>query len=261
MFNRKLWSDRFSQFPPWRCPKCADGTLRLVEGSVRSEETGTSKANHSHEAFEPDWVENRFSALLDCSNVCGELVVISGSSGIETQEAYDEEFGLAYEHVTVYRPALLEPSPSVLEFPKGTPEAVRREIGRASALIWLDIGSSANKLRSAAEELLTALKIARFVRKPGKKLRPIAFAQRLAKLSATHAKAASLLESIRFLGNVGTHESPDSVDRNDLLDGFEIFDHVLEDLYDPREERIVRKAKSIAKRKGKKAVKKKKKRL
>lgn len=50
------------------------------------------------------------------------------------------------------------PPPVVIALPGGTPDQVRALVTSASSVLWLDPSSSANRLRTSIEHLLTAQK-------------------------------------------------------------------------------------------------------
>lgn len=254
-FQSQLWQVWFRHLPTWPCPTCAPGKLVLIKDTLKREETGASKRARSQDEWHPDWVEERFSALLKCS-ACGEVVSISGTMGPDLEQGYDNDGEIETTVVDLYGPIIMHPAPRIIDLPSKTPVAVARELDRASALIWVDAGSSANRLRAATEELLTALKVAAYVRK-GKLSRLSLFA-RIEKFRKQNAEVAALLDSIRWVGNVGSHDSIDQIDRKDVLTTFEIMEHVLSELYDDKGKRLTRAAKDIAKRKGAKAIKRKK---
>lgn len=261
-FKRDLWKEKFHSLPSWPCPTCRDGRLVVVKPSVLSVESDLSKAGRAYDEWEPDWIVKRFTAHMTCSDSsCGERVAVAGVVTTEMDYDYDNDGHTVVAVTDRFHPSSISPPPLVIEVPRGTPENVVGELQRASAVIWLDVGSSANKLRSAAEELLTALKIPRTylasVKGGKKERRLLSLAKRIDRLRIKNADAANLLESIRWLGNVGTHDGLDQIDRNDLLNAFEIFQHVLEQIFDPKHKRLAKAAKDIARRRGRKPPRKK----
>lgn len=253
MFNRSLWAESYIRTPSWPCPRCANGQLQIVEGSIINEETSWSAEGHSHEAWEPDWIVKRYSAHLTCSDTkCGERAVVVGTTRSDLDYDYDFEGRTVTTVIDVFFPEFIHPSPSLISLVEETPEDVADEVRRASALMWTDTSSSANKLRLTAERVLTALNVSRTKIRNGKR-RPLMLNDRIALLPEKHAELAELLHSIRFLGNHGSHEKPLSVDRNDLLNAFEIMEHVIEVAFSTKAQRVRAAAKDIKKRKGKPA--------
>ena len=251
MFDRSLWAEHFSLLPSWPCPSCADGRLLPIEDSATNIETGWSSRGHSEDAWEPDWIEKRFSAHLKCSDTaCGEGAVVVGTVRCDLEYDYDYDGQTTMEVVDVFYPEIIHPAPSLIHLGDDTPEDVKEEVCKASSLIWLDTSSSANKLRLAAERILTALKVNRTKLSKGRR-RPLMLNDRIALLGPKHTEIADLLHSIRFLGNHGSHENKVSIDRNDLLNAFEIMEHVIETAFSKKAERVRAAAKDIKKRKGK----------
>ena len=251
MFDGDLWSESYIKTPNWPCPSCANGRLQLIKESVVNEETPSSKEAHSHEAWEPDWIEKRYSAHLNCSDLtCGERAVVVGSVRCNIVYGYDYGGRTTTEVIEKFYPEFIHPSPSLIHLVDETPEKVVEEVYKASALIWTDTSSSANKLRLAAERILTALKVRKTKQVKGKRKNLTLF-ERIALLGPKHADIADLLHSIRFLGNHGSHERELSVDRRDLLAAFEIMEHVIDTAFSNKAKRVRAAAKAIKKRKGK----------
>lgn len=252
MFDKKLWAKRFnSALPSWPCPACHVGRLVTVQESMREEETQASKNEHSHDAWEPSWISKRFSVHMRCSDAkCGEGVVVAGSSQCDIDYNYGYDGQTEIEEYNIYCPEIIHPSPCVISVPDETPEDIRKELMRASALIWIDVSSSANKLRLSAERILTALKVPKTTIVKRKR-KPINLAARIDRLGKTKTEIADLLHSIRFLGNFASHEAIGTIDRDDLLTAFEIIEHVIDLAFNQKAARVRNAAKAIRKRKGK----------
>lgn len=251
MFDRKLWADRFTKLPSWPCPRCHHGRLQVIKETFDDRETLASKEAHGHEAWDPDWIEKRFSAHLTCSEEnCGEGAVVIGTTRVDMEYGYDYDGNTITEVIDFYFPEIIHPSPLIIHVAEEAPEEIRDEIRRASALVWVDAASSANKLRLAAERILTALGVKRTKTIKGKR-RPISLSERIDLIGKTDSKISDLLHSIRFLGNHASHESLEDVDRNDLLSAFEIIEHVIDHAFSTKTKRLMSTAKDLRKRKGK----------
>ncbi|MEM9668642.1 MAG: DUF4145 domain-containing protein [Pseudomonadota bacterium] len=178
-----------------------------------------------------------------------------GTARTDVHYDYDHEGKTVTIAMDYFYPEFIHPSPSLISLVEETPQDVAEEVVRASALVWADTSSSANKLRLTAERVLTALKIKRSKISNGKR-RPLTLNERIALLPHKYLELGELLHSIRFLGNHGSHENASSVDRNDLLNAFEIMEHVVEVAFSKKAKRVKTAAKEIKKRKGKPASKK-----
>ena len=247
--KRQLWTPPFTVFPSWPCPACEIGTVALMDGSFTIVETGLSKQAHGTDAWEPTWKDERFTAMLTCNNVnCGESVATCGC----TRHVEDHD----WERQELNWTRLLEPkffseAPPVFPIPENCPDHIKHELKRAFSLMWSDIGSSANRLRSAVEVLLDERKVRKTtVNASGRRVR-LTLHRRIGLFQNKYADAAAPLEAVKWLGNVGSHASLDTLTIDDLLDGFELFEHAIERVYVRREEHLRRLANVISKQKGK----------
>jgi hypothetical protein len=144
-------------------------------GIIDPRRTGPSLREHGHDDWDPDWITERFSGLLYCSNTdCGDIAAISGTSGASyyTDEDID---GKMYQTVeNSLDPKSIFPPPHLFSITPKCPEAVRAHLLSGFELIWSDYESCANKFRMAVEALLTERKVATYSRLvKGKPRRPL----------------------------------------------------------------------------------------
>lgn len=246
--NRKHWKPPFAKFPSWLCPSCQGGTLVLNKDTFSFVETGPSQKEHAHEAWDPDWIDERFIGLLVCQNEeCGQIVAIGGRTHHEEDFDWD---GQEQNWAREFEPAFMTPAPPVFPVPEKCPKAVRHELKKAFSLYWFDTGSCANRLRAAAETLLTDRNIPRtMLNRKGKRER-LSLHARIENFKQADPRSADYLLAIKWLGNVGSHVNVDELGRDDLLNGFELFEHLVELVYVQREKHLKKIAKSINSRKG-----------
>ena len=91
------------------------------------------------------------------------------------------------------------------------------------------------------------------------KRKPLSLHKRIENFRTTHPREADLLMAIKWIGNSGSHTN-EPLTKDDILDGFEILDHVTISLYETESIRINKLSKKINQRKkpiGKSASKKK----
>ena len=247
--KRQLWRPPFAVFPSWPCPACEIGTVALLDGSLTIVETGPSKEAHDHEAWEPTWIEERFIAMLTCNNVnCKESVAVSG----RTRHVEEHDFERQEQNWTrLYQPEFFSEALPVFPIPENCPDPIEHELKRAFSLIWSDIGSSANRLRSAIEVLLDERRIRKTTLNSSGKRIPLTLHQRIALFRIKNIDAAVPLEAVKWLGNVGSHASLDTLTIDELLDGFELFEHAIERVYVRRDEQLRKLAGVINKHRGK----------
>ena len=247
--KRQLWKPPFRMFPSWPCPTCEIGTVALMDGTLTITETGLSKEAHDHEAWEPTWIDERFTAMLVCNNVnCRESVAVCG----RTRHVEDHDFERQEQNwARLFEPTFFNEAPPVFPIPENCPGQIKQELKRAFSLMWSDIGSSANRLRSAIEALLNERKVQKTtVNSSGTRVR-LTLHRRIVLFQSKNADAALPLEAVKWLGNVGSHASLDALTIDDLLDAFELFEHAIERVYVRREEHLKKLASVIRKQKGK----------
>ena len=236
---------------PWPCPVCKSGRLQLDKSTLVIKETSSSRdyRNSKEEGYwEPDMTTERFTCLLICNQPsCREPVVVCGTTG-EAPEP-DGEGGEDWKMYLA--PVFFHPALSIISIPKTCPEAVRKEIEKAFALYWCDLLSCANRVRNAIEQLLTHFKIIRFRIDAQKRKKRISLHERIQMFSQRgqrEQQLATAMFAVKWIGNEGSH--PGKLTRDDLLDAFELLEHVLGKLFVPPEQnKVIELAKAIHKRK------------
>lgn len=247
--KRQLWTPPFETFPSWPCPVCETGTMELIDGSLNIVETGLSRAMHNELPWEPTWIVERFTAMLECNNVeCKEVAAVCGRTRHVDDHDYERQ---ELNWTRLFDPDFFCKAPPIFPIPENCPDQIRRELKRAFSLIWSDIGSSANRLRSSIEVLLDEQKINKTKVTSGQKRVRLSLHERISLFHTKNADAALPLEAVKWLGNVGSHANFDTLDINDLLDGFELFEHAIERVYVRHQEHLKKLASEINKKKGK----------
>jgi hypothetical protein len=215
---RTLWlKTTTDEWVPWACPTCG-GPLKLSEKPIKTYETKASQDAHDDADWDPEWVSYRFATLLLCDSlICGEPVVAVGrGSNFPIRDEVDEQWEVRLE------PLFFVPPLQIIRIPDDCPSDVREELLSAFSLFWSEVRSAANRIRSAIEKLLTHLKVPIDASQGHGWLsldKPIQIFGEQDKQLAEHMKA------IKWLGNYGSHASV--LTRNDLLDAFEILEHLL----------------------------------
>jgi hypothetical protein len=255
--DKSTWFAAFSrsEVPAFPCPRCRKATLRLDVETLVTEETEKSKANHKHEAWEPEWTEERFIAMLRCSAAkCGEIVAVSGKVTVEPN--FDDDGGWNYEGML--EPKSMYPPPPIISLPANLPGPVAHELDLAFQFFWGDYGACATKIRTSVERLMDHFKVAKFriVKNPKKpnapgKLKPLDLSSRIDKfIAATGAVIHKHhLHALRVVGNLGTHKNV--LSRTEMLDAFEVYEHALGELIGKKSVQIGKLAKKLSKHTGK----------
>lgn len=238
------WSD----LPPWGCPRCRAGTLHLKNEKIISHETEDSKEDRNYPNWELEWIANKFFTVLQCSSPrCGEYVHLIGNAKIVYVPHYRREVQ-EQEYREYLSPLFSNPAFLLIDLPEKCPDDVFREVVAASSLYWSNYSASANCLRRALELLMTSKKISKTkVSKKGKRV-ALNLHERIEKYKEKNQEIGTQLEAVKWLGNLGSH-SP-NMDRDKLLDAFELIEYALEEIYKKRRTKLKELSQSINKKKG-----------
>jgi hypothetical protein len=236
--------------PAWKCPHCKVGALTLKAEDLKFEEFRKSIAAHKMEDFFPDWVDYIFSATLRCSSPkCREIVACCGKGGVEQEyTGFDEDGYPECDWIPYFDPSIFIPHLHLFEVPEKTPELVSDEIEKSFAVFFADNKAAANHIRSAIEQLLNELKIKKFTVK-NKKRRSLPLHFRIDTLPTKYIALKKALLAIKWLGNAGSHPG-ESLEKDDVLDAYEILEHLLNDLYNPKKATVEKLVQAINKKKG-----------
>lgn len=222
MINRRLCMTKVSWFHPWPCPACKQGTIQnLKEGESPIRhwcDTGVAAG------IDAGFIERSddygvFSATLRCSNYhCQQGIAVVGDYSTSLTGAGMWETERSYEILDIH-PAIL-----LIDIPEATPKPIKTSLGSSFPLYWRDPQACAGKLRTAVEDVLEHLGQPRKVR--GKF---VSLAVRLKNLKTLHPELAESADILRNLGNAGAHGG--QVDRDQLLDSYELFEIELRKLF------------------------------
>ena len=186
-----------------------------------------------------------FSGALVCTLAsCQATVAVAGDYSVDLD--FDEVGNQDFQDFVRLRFA--HPALPLIVPPERTPKPVADAIRTASSLVWADPSASANRLRVAVEDLLTAHRIPKTAAKKGGGRRPLTTHDRIDLFRAKQPDVADALEAVKWIGNSGSHES--SLTTEDILDGAEILDLALRSLYDRSDAMLLRKVAVINKKKG-----------
>lgn len=249
--DRKLYKVPFTleKTPDWLCPYCGKGVLRFIDGTFRHEERRHSREARDHDAWDPDWIEYSYSGMLRCSNdQCKECVANTGvgGGGIDVVFGHDGEPEQTW--ADFFRPKYFEPPLAIINLPAEYPNSVTEPLAESFRLFFSSPASASNNIRIALESLLTELGIKRFVVKNGKR-QFLNLHSRIGLLPVKYTDLRDLLFAIKWLGNAGSH-ADSAVTLDDVMDAYELIDHVLQELYAQRSKKAKDLAKLVNKKKG-----------
>ena len=234
--------------PDWTCPTCDKGLLRVVKDSFKKEERLHSR-DHSHDAWEPEWIEYVYSCLLSCNNEeCREVVCSAGTGKVDYFEYEDEHGEWAQSIEELFKPQFFEPHLKLLRIPTKCPDSIVKPLNESFRLFFAAPSAASNSVRIAIEALLTELKVKRFTVVKNQR-RIISLHQRISLLPPKYAQLKDLLTAIKWLGNAGSHDA-EGISNDDVMDAYDLTEHVLTEIYAPKAKKLAALAKKVNKKKG-----------
>ena len=93
------------------------------------------------------------------------------------------------------------------------------------------------------------MKIRRFNLVSGKR-RFVSLHERISLLPAKFAHLKDLIVAIKWLGNAGSHDDGTDVTLDDVMDSYELTEHILQEVYAPKLTKLHKLAKKVNKKKG-----------
>jgi hypothetical protein len=255
--DRTLWGAEFTASGqlPWTCPSCEGGRLFIVPNSLRTGQTRTSADGQQHEASEPEWVDGRFACMVACHH-CTGAIAVAGKFRFQDDRFHDEVLGESGDYERYFSPSFFSEPPNIIQIPEETPDRIRERLVESFRLYWNDPESALNRIRSALELLLTAQRVNRTAgRGKGRpRGRFLTLHDRIQKYSLQRPDLAEPLLAAKWLGNAGSHAT--IISRNDVLDAYELLEHVLDELYVRRSHRVGALSRAINRRRGPRSARK-----
>lgn len=228
--------------PAWTCPTCGTGILQIRKDSFVQGERAHTR-DHSHDAFEPDWIEYVYACIFECSNArCKDVISSSGIGGVDLEVIFDEHGEPDQVYQDYFRPKHFEPPLRIIKIPVGCPASVSEPLIESFRLLFASPNASANYIRASIENLLTELKVKRFKQIKGQR-RFLSLHQRITIIPEKYKDLKDLILAIKWLGNSGSH-GYGVMTIDDVFDAYELTEHVLQEIYEPK----IKKLKALAKR-------------
>jgi hypothetical protein len=250
--DRPLYTKHFTadELPLWHCPTCNTGFLKAVETDFTIQESVASKNNYDTPDWEPSWINGFFVGKMACMNSgCGEVVLVLGKMRVQEEKTYIQNQGLwDYKQIVQLFPSIFRPTLHLFKIDDDVPENIRLAIEKAFGHFWLDEASCANKIRNVVELIMDERKVQKTYIS-GNKRQQYSLHKRIELFKNTDVDAAECLMAVKWIGNSGSHAN-DHLTKDDLLDGFEILQHVTYNLYEKDTQRIQRLGKKINQHKG-----------
>jgi hypothetical protein len=233
---------RGDKWPHVECPVCAVGAL--VPSFLKHTPSAASMAIYDASG-DAERIVGQFHGVLDCTfPQCGEHVTVAGDLEVSydvTDEGRTKEFEF-------FRLRYAAPALTLIKPPPGAPDKIVAAIRSASSVLWVDPNAAANRLRVATDELLTAQKVRRTTINKAGKREPLRTHARIETFRKTRQKAGDALLAVKWIGNVGSHDS--ELSTSDVLNGASMLGYALRLLYDKTDVEIEREVRKVNARKG-----------
>lgn len=244
--EQELWEGLFPLDDPplFPCPHCSKARLALEEAGTHQEEPQYSKALRKDADWDPEWITQRVALRLKCTDKkCGEVVFVSGE--IVFSDVIDDDGDWSVEERFV--PRSMVPAPPIIAIPGEVPRTVSVHVESAFELYWVDLGASANRLRTSVEVLLDDFKIPREGKRKNGKTYRLSLEARAEAFKLIDSDHATTFDALRVVGNLGSHGE---VYRQPLLDAFAIYEDALRELYGKHKQKIAALRKKIIAKSG-----------
>lgn len=248
--TRTIWKNPFTidNVPQWTCPSCKSGTLIGDKKTIKIVESVGSKATRGHDEWDQGWVSGAFGGEIKCNNPkCAETVLIIGKMDVQADQEYDEQYGgwtsAYYEYLF---PKAFMPALHIFFVHQDIPDSIKKAIAESFKVYWIDTSSCGNKIRTVVELIMDEYKISKIYTDKGKR-REYSLHKRIELFKAIKPQEAEQLMAIKWIGNSGSHQN-DDLPKDDILDAYEILEHVTVKLYEKDSHRIKKLSKAINKR-------------
>lgn len=187
--------------------------------------------------------------MLECSNnQCNEVVSSSGTGSVGNIEFVDDYGQLAQTYDEYFLPTSFEPFLNLIAIPGECRASVAIPLEESFKLFFSSSSAASNCVRIAIEELMTDLKVRRFVVIKGKR-KPVSLHQRINLLPPKYGHLKEMIRAIKWLGNAGSHSTL-NITPDDVLDAYDLTEHILQEIYEPKVKKLSALAKKVNKKKG-----------
>jgi hypothetical protein len=213
IFDENTWCDWHysdSDFT-FVCPSCKRGQLREVKSKTRKDRAGSLL-----------WHE---TGILTCDDPgCAEKVIFCREASKERRNSVRKNI------VPLF---FVPPLPIFTGQTDNLPYCVDVHEPIISNLFWIDPSSCGNAIRRFLEDLLTDLGV-RKKKKTGGGFQTLNLHARIREFSQSYPKHGKWLESVKWIGNTGTHEL--SLDVDEVVFCLKVLRNVLNHFYFAKDE-------------------------
>ena len=260
--NRDYFINSFTKdnFPRFSCPFCNEGIIEINEKCFIENITEAAKA-FNEVTGEVEGMVFRFVCILKCNNKnCMEIITMEGDGDVKDEFVSEDPIDVAagivedypkINHVSHYDIKYVYPPINIIDINKGIPPSIEEILKESFSLFWNHTSSAGNKIRYSIEVLLNDKGVVKKRKNSKGKYYDLSLHKRLEEFEKINSKIETKLTSLKWLGNEGSHAF--SLNKNDLLDAYEIFDNVLYELYTKniRDKKIDEMSEALTKKYGK----------
>lgn len=237
--NPQVWSRIASKgkLPGYPCPTCSNGKMKTLKDStiVREPKYFEIWRDENPDDVDQTTVVERWSATLKCDEPsCGEIINIIGDANVVETDFVNTDGQHDWVYEDVLRIQAMYPAPPLFRISSNVPRDVRRHLEIAFRMYWTDVSACVSRLRTAVERLLDEQGVPTERKtKTGKFVRMDLYERIDSFASGAGAVHSSQMQSLRHIGNLGTHGG-DDVDDGDLFDAIDVLEFVLTGIYDTK---------------------------
>jgi hypothetical protein len=206
-----------------------------------------SVRTNNDEGWDPSWNSYTFAAWLKCNSAsCGQDVALIGSSTEERQDYLDEDEEPTQEWRRILRPVFCWPMSDIFPIPESCPKDIRAELRAAFQLFYSDQAAAAGRVRILLERLMNYYRVPRRKKDTNGKYHNFNLHARIDNFSIKKSFAGQKLMALKWLGNSASHQG--EISRDDLLNGFEVLEYLLAELFGQQSTRIAKLAQELTKK-------------
>ena len=169
--------------------------------------------------------------FLICSNgKCKEKTAVVGQGEFYATSSHNP-VGPQYrlDRYKVYFPKYFEPALNIFIVPSSCPQDIKLQIEKSFTHFFNDLNACANAVRTSLELIMDQ----QGVEKISKNGNPINLGIRIKDFNLKNPIVKPFIEAVKWIGNAGSHVS--GVVKNDVLDGYELLQFVISELYEKEE--------------------------
>ena len=209
------------------CPFCSSGKLKISSESLQME------YGYYAEDINAEDLKFVYSALLMCANEkCNRYVSMGGEAF--TEQIPSERWNIV-ETFEYFYPKWFTPSINLFSIPDDCPDEISKNLKQSFASFFNDPVASGMHLRISLERLMDFFNVPTEVESSKGRMVQLSLHKRIETYKLDEEQIGGHLLALKWLGNDASHVG--SLERSDILDGYEIFEFVINELFYNRKRR------------------------